>query len=107
MQTKNRKIFLTLFLLSFFDVPTMVLIDILIFYSIGFWGIVLWIKIFNLSISASIFLFSIWSFNGFVTEHVGIGHFIGRAGYLYLPMFFWLLYKFIEKQNLQWENNNE
>ena len=93
-----------LFLLSFFDVPTIVLIQILIFYSIGFWGIVLWIKKFNLSIPASIFLFSIWSFNGFITEHMGIGHLISRAGYLYLPMFFWLLYKFIEKQNLQWEN---
>ena len=60
-----------LILLSFFKVSTMMTLNIIFYFSIGFWGILLWIKKFNLSIPASIFLFIIWSFNGFIVSRIG------------------------------------
>lgn len=94
-----------LIFLSFFDVPIMMFLNLLVFFSIGLWGILLWIKKLKLSISASFFLFIIWSFNGFIVSRMGVGHLGSSSGYLVIPMFFWLLYRFIEKDKLRWQDH--
>tara|TARA_X000000368_G_scaffold390621_1_gene353986 strand:- start:266 stop:1810 length:1545 start_codon:yes stop_codon:yes gene_type:complete len=94
-----------LILFIFFDIPTMMFLNILVFFSIGLWGILCWIKKFNLSIPASFFLFIIWSFNGFIVTRMGVGHLGSCSGYLVIPMFFWLLYRFIEKEKLKWQDH--
>ena len=94
-----------LILLSYFDVPTMMTLNVMIFFSIGFWGILLWIKKLNLSIPASMFLFSIWCFNGYNVSKIGIGHLAFTQAYLYVPMYCWLIYQFIQRQDLHWKEN--
>ena len=94
-----------LILLSYFDVPIMMTFNIIIHFSLGFLGILLWIKKLNLSISSSIFLILIWSFNGFVVAEIGVGHLHSRSAYLLIPIFFWLIYQFIQGSNLVWREN--
>lgn len=62
----------TLFLL-FVNIPTFVLIDILIQYLIGFPGL-LWVRRrFNLSLFAFSVLFFLFNFNGFILSHYSPG----------------------------------
>jgi len=79
-------------------------LNLIFFYSLGAWGILLWIKKLNLSVTASIFLFITWSFNGYVVSRMGVGHLGWCNAYLYVPLFFWLIYQFIEVSNSHWRN---
>ena len=94
-----------LFFLSFFNIPLMMTFNLLFHFSIGFLGVVLWIRKLKLSIAASIFLILIWNLNGYLVSRMSVGHLASSSAYFYIPLFFLFIYRFIETENLNWKEN--
>ncbi len=88
-----------LFIFSLFNVPTAMLLNLIFYYSIGFWGIYLWIVHFNLSYLSSSILFLMLSFNGSIVSKLGVGQLGSCNAYLFIPLFLYILYKFISEEN--------
>ena len=92
-------------LLSILSVAQYISFSLIFYFSLGTYGIYKWIKEFNLSIAASTFLFIIWSFNGYIVSRMGIGHLLYCNAYMFVPLFFWFLYKFIKNKNMNWQHS--
>jgi len=75
-----------IFLLSFMNVGRFVLINVLILYSLGFFGCLLIMRRYRLSILPFTLLFLLFNFNGHLTSHLGVGHSMWGA-YFLLPFF--------------------
>ncbi|MCX6079756.1 MAG: hypothetical protein NTW32_09515 [Chloroflexi bacterium] len=87
----------TLFLL-FVNIPTFVLIDILIQYLIGFPGL-LWVRRrFNLSLFAFSILFFLFNFNGYILSHYSVSHFTWGA-YFIFPIVFMFIFRFLDGED--------
>ena len=82
-------------LLLFFSIPTFIMIDIVIHYSIGFLGL-LWIRRkFNLSLFVFAVLFFVFRFNGHILAHYTVGHLNWNAYFLF-PFVFMYLFQFLD-----------
>lgn len=82
-------------LMRFMDVGTFILIDTLIFYSLGVLGL-LWIrKRYGLSLIAFSALFFLFNFNGHILAHYSVGH-ITWAGYFLFPWVFALIFQLLD-----------
>ncbi|MBT5367532.1 MAG: hypothetical protein HOL05_05755 [Nitrospinaceae bacterium] len=92
-------------LFAYFQTPIAMTLNMVFFFSLGFWGILLWIRKLKLSDVASVFLFISWCFSGFIVTRMGVGHLGWCNAYLFIPLYFWLLYKFIEGRDLHWKNS--
>jgi hypothetical protein len=79
-----------------------VLVDTLFLYSLGFLGLYLLAKKLELSSFSFAMLFILFSFNGHVTSHLGVGHFVWE-GYLLMPFVVLLIYVAAERgPDRQW-----
>lgn len=85
------------FLIAFFDLKTMITLNIIFHYSIGFLGIYFWINKFKLSIFSSFYLILLFNLNGFLISKMSIGHLGFCSAYFYIPLFLFLLNFFCEK----------
>lgn len=87
----------TLFLL-FVNIPTFVLIDILIQYLIGFLGLLWFRRRFNLSLFAFSILFFLFNFIGYILSHYSVGHFTWGA-YFIFPIVFMFIFRFLDGED--------
>jgi len=94
-------------LLSILSVAQYISFSFIFYFTLGIYGIYKWVKELNLSLAASTFLFIIWSFNGYVVSRMGIGHLLYCNAYMFVPLFFWFLYKFIKNQKMNWHRSLE
>ena len=81
----------TIFLLKFFSVEDFFLTQMIVVYSLGFWGC-LWLKNkYQWSLVAFSVCFLLFNFNGHITSHLAVGHWSWIA-YFLLPFFVgWVL----------------
>ena len=86
-----------LLLMKFMSVPSFIIFNSLLFFSVGYWAVVKWIKELKLSNTAAAYLTIMWCFNGYLTSKMGIGWLGTNFGYFIIPNFLWIVYKFINK----------
>jgi hypothetical protein len=89
-------------LLSLLDIDLFIVIHILIFYSIGYWGLLLFRKKYSLSIIAFIPLFLLFNFNGHVVSHLSVGH-LTWSSYFLLSFFFLFAFELFGEKPLDWK----
>lgn len=73
-------------LLPFVSQQHFALLETLLFYSVGFVGCLLIKRRFRLSLLPFTFVFLLFTFNGYITSHIAIGHVMWHA-YFLLPLF--------------------
>jgi len=73
-------------LLRWMDVGTFVMVDALLLYTCGFWGLLLVRRRFRLSAAAFTILFLLFNFNGHILAHYSVGH-ATWGGYFLFPFF--------------------
>jgi hypothetical protein len=92
-------------LLSILSVAHYISFSLVFYFSLGTYGIYKWAKELDLSPTASTFIFLIWSFNGYIVSRMGIGHLTYCNAYMFVPLFYWFLYKFIKDENMSLQEN--
>jgi hypothetical protein len=75
-----------IFLLSFMNVGKFILANVLLLYSVGFIGCLLIMRRYRLSILPFTLLFLLFNFNGHLVSHLGVGHSMWGAYFLF-PFF--------------------
>jgi len=88
------------FLLLFLNPGVYTLVDTLIWYSIGFAGLLLLGRRYRFSLVAFTSLFLLFNFNGFITDHLAVGHFM-YIGYFLLPFLALQLLKMIDQPRVK------
>jgi hypothetical protein len=84
-------LFPTIYLLKFFSVEDFFLTQIIIVYSLGFWGC-LWLKKkYQWSLVAFTVFFLLFNFNGHITSHLAVGHWSWIAYFLFPFFVGWVL----------------
>lgn len=71
-----------------------VVIHVILFYTVGFFGSLLIVEKLKASFVTFLFLWLVFNFNGYLISHLAVGHF-QWTGYFLLPFFFITLSKFI------------
>ena len=89
-------IFPSILLLPFLSIGKFILLHILIMYSFGYFGCLMLLRKYNLSLLPFLFLFSLYNFNGYIISHLSAGHSMW-SGYFLLSIFFYLVFEMIEK----------
>ncbi len=82
-------------LLKFLDPGPFVVVNTLLLYALGAWGLWRLGRRFRWSPVTFTFVFLIFNFNGHITDHIVVGH-IHWAGYFLLPWFVLLILQAIE-----------
>ena len=75
------------------------LVQVLLMYSLGFWGLLRLRKRWGLSLAAFLPLAWLFSFNGHMVDHLAIGH-LTWGGYFLLPFLVELVLDFVEGPDL-------
>jgi hypothetical protein len=88
-------------LLKFFDPATYVLINLWLFFTIGFIGLLLICRRYQLSLVSFTALFLLFNFNGHITAHYAVGH-MEWVGYFLLPFFVLLVLHMVEGGKTGW-----
>lgn len=89
-------------LLLFLPLNRFIFLDLLFHYSLGFLGLLWFRRKFDLSLLTFSILFLLFSFNGYILTHYGVGHLTWSAYFLF-PAFFALLIRFLEgEQGWRW-----
>lgn len=83
-------------LLLFVSIPTFILLDVLIHYSIAFFSLMYLRSKYNLSVLVTTVVFLVFNFSGHILSHYSVGHFTW-AGYFLFPLFFVLVFELMEK----------
>ena len=83
------------YLMKWMDVGTFVLVDTLLFYSLGFLGLLLLRRRFRLGWVAFGLLFLTFNFNGHILLHYSIGH-VTWAGYFLFPLVVVLIFQLLD-----------
>lgn len=78
-----------------------VLVNTLIFYVLGFIGLMLIRNHFHLSMVPFTLLFLLFNFNGHLTAHLSVGHSTWN-GYFLLPFFFLIIFKMLRDDGAGW-----
>jgi hypothetical protein len=81
--------------MRFLDVGSFVLVNTLLVYALGVWGLWRLKKRFALSPVMFAFLFLLFNFNGHILAHTSIGH-ITWGGYYLSPWFFVLVFRLLD-----------
>ena len=84
-------------LLPFFDPDQFILFQILLMFSLGFWGCLAIQRYFRLSFLAFAVLFLIFNFNGHIVTHLAVGHGMW-SGYFLLSWFFLVVFKRLNEE---------
>jgi hypothetical protein len=90
-----------LLLLDFVNPATYVLINLWIFYALGFIGLLLIRRRYHLSLASFAALFLLFNFNGHITAHLAVGH-MEWVGYFLLPFFVLLVLRLLEGEKTDW-----
>jgi len=90
-----------LLLLYLVDPAKYVLINVWIFFTIGFIGLLLVRRRYHLSLVAFTALFLLFNFNGHITDHYVVGH-MEWVGYFLLPWFVLLVLQMLEGEKTGW-----
>ena len=80
--------------LSFLGISDWMTLQLILIYTVGFWGLVKWIRKLELSVSASVFVILLFNFNGFHSSRIGVGH-LQNTGYFLVPWLLWIVNNFI------------
>jgi hypothetical protein len=97
----NRPLSPQVLLLYLFDPATYVMVNTWIFFSIGFIGLLLIRKKYQLSLVSFTALFLLFNFNGHITSHLAVGH-VEWVGYFLLPFFVLLVLQMVEGGKTGW-----
>lgn len=84
-----------IFLIPFMSVDTFFLVNTLILYSAGFFGLVLIARRYRLSVAPFLLLFLLFNFNGAITAHISVGH-TDWGGYFLLTYFVYYILLMLE-----------
>jgi len=84
-------------LLKVLDPGPFVVVNTLLLYALGAWGLWRLARKFRWSPVTFSFVFLIFNFNGHITDHIVVGH-IHWAGYLLLPWFVLLILEALERR---------
>lgn len=90
-----------IFLLRFLPISRYIFTDVILFYTIGFLGLVLLARKYRLSPLSFLLLFLLFNFNGHVTGHFAVGHSIWTA-YFLIPFFIYLALQLVEREQAGW-----
>ena len=82
-------------LLLVMPLPTFVVVDVLIFFSAGFAGLLMLRRHFNWSLAAFSAVFLLFLFNGHILAHYSVGHFTWGPYFLF-PFIALLLFRFFD-----------
>ncbi|HET8706200.1 MAG TPA: hypothetical protein VFM46_07865, partial [Pseudomonadales bacterium] len=88
-------------LLPLMETGRYVFLDTLLFYIIGFLGLVLIYRKYHLSPFTFLLLFLLFYFNGNLTSHLAVGH-TNWTGMFLIPYFILLVMHLVEKQQAGW-----
>lgn len=89
-------------LLRFLSVGQFVLVDVILMYAIGFWGLLLLKRQLRLSPVAATVVFLLFNFNGHILAHLSVGH-ATWGGYFLFPWFVHLVLRLIDgKASWRW-----
>lgn len=81
--------------LRWMDIQTFSFVNFLLFYVIGFWGLLKFREKFKLSPVVFTILFLLFNFNGHIVAHLSVGH-DTWSGYFLFPWFALLVFKLLE-----------
>lgn len=82
-------------LLRFLEVGPFILVNTLLFYTLGVWGLLWFRRRFSLSLAAFTALFFLFNFNGHILAHYSVGH-VTWAGYFLFPWLLALVFQLLE-----------
>jgi hypothetical protein len=88
-------------LLYFVNPATYVMINVWIFFTIGFIGLLLIRRRYQLCLAAFTALFLLFNFSGPITAHLAVGH-VEWVGYFLLPWFVMLVLQLLEGAKTGW-----
>ena len=88
-------------LLPLMETGQYIFLDTLLFYGIGFLGLVLIYRKYRLSPFTFLLLFLLFNFNGNLTSHLAVGH-TNWTGTFLIPYFILLVMHLVEKQQAGW-----
>lgn len=89
------------YLLRLLEPGPFTLANLLLLFSVGFVGLLLLKRRYNLSPAAFTVLFALFNFNGNLTAHTAVGHTVW-TGYYFLPFFALLVLKAVEGETPGW-----
>lgn len=90
------------FMLGLLSIEQFIVIHLLIFYSLGYWGLILFKGKYKLSFIAFLPLFLLFNFNGHIVSHLSVGHLTWASYFLY-SFFFLLIFEIFDDQHLSWK----
>jgi hypothetical protein len=99
---QNRPFSPQILLLYFLNPATYVLVNVWIFYSLNFLGLLLIRTRYQLSFVSFLSLFLLFNLNGHIIAHMGVGHF-EWVGYFLLPFYFLLIMKMMDGEKTGWK----
>ena len=82
-------------LLKRFSIPRFYFINVILFYTLGFAGLLVLRRKFRLSVMAFAVLTMLFNFNGNILAHFSVGH-MTWLGYFLFPWFAWLTFRLLE-----------
>jgi hypothetical protein len=71
-------------LLRYLDLSAFIIFQLSLMYTLGFWGLLLLRKKFELSILAFTYIFLLYNFNGHILAHFSVGHFTWGGNFLFI-----------------------
>lgn len=98
---QNRPFSPQILLLYFLNPATYVLVNVWIFYSLGFVGLLLIRGRYHLSLVSFLSMFLLFNLNGHINARMGVGHF-EWVGYFLLPFYVLLILKMVEGEKTAW-----
>ncbi len=99
---QNRPFSPQILLLYFLNPATYVLVNVWVFYSLSFVGLLLIRSRYHLSFVSFLSLFLLFNLNGHINAHMGVGHF-EWVGYFLLPFYILLVLKMVEGEKTGWK----
>ena len=98
---QNRPFSPQILFLIFLNPATYVMVNVWIFYTLGFWGLMLIRDRYKLSFVSFLSMFLLFNLNGHIVAHMGSGHF-EWVGYFLLPFYVFLVLKMVEGEDTGW-----
>lgn len=92
------------YLLRFLDIGPFMVVNVLLLFSVGFIGLLLFQRRYALSPLTFTVLFLLFNFNGHITAHLAVGH-AEWVGYFLLPFFVLLVMALVDGQEAGFAQN--
>ncbi|PKO15240.1 MAG: hypothetical protein CVU39_11585 [Chloroflexi bacterium HGW-Chloroflexi-10] len=89
-------------LLKWVSVQSFIVLHVLILYSAAYWGLLKFKRRYRLSFMAFTVLFFLFTFNGHIVNHLGIGH-LTWGSYFLLPFWILLILDLAENKEIGWK----